>query len=72
MNVAYNMDCLTAMREFPDNYFNLAVCDPPYGNASTSEVGGVNHGAGSAADLTGIKKVSRTGGTWAAKFGKKL
>ena len=40
MNVAYNADCLSAMREFPDNYFDLACVDPPYGNASTSEVGG--------------------------------
>lgn len=40
MNVAYNTDCLTAMREYPENYFDLAVCDPPYGNAQTSEVGG--------------------------------
>ena len=70
MNVAYNKDCLTAMREFPDNYFDLACVDPLYGSALTSEVG-VNHGAGSAAYSTGIKKVSRTGGTWAAKFGKK-
>ena len=40
MNVAYNADCLSAMREFPDNYFDLSCVDPPYGNASTSEVGG--------------------------------
>lgn len=31
MNVAYNMDCLAAMREMPDKAFTLAVCDPPYG-----------------------------------------
>ena len=52
MNIAYNTDCLTAMREYPENYFDLAVVDPPYGNA--------------------LKEVSRTGGTWAAKFGKKI
>ena len=40
MNVAYNADCLSAMREFPDNYFDLACVDPPYGSALTSEVGG--------------------------------
>lgn len=27
----YNMDCLEGMRQFPDNYFELAVVDPPYG-----------------------------------------
>lgn len=31
MNIAYNADCLAAMREMPDNAFALAVCDPPYG-----------------------------------------
>ena len=31
MNVAYNMDCMEAMREMPDNAFDLAVVDPPYG-----------------------------------------
>ena len=32
MNVAYNMDCMDAMREMPDNTFDLAVVDPPYGD----------------------------------------
>ncbi|MEN6634429.1 MAG: DNA methyltransferase [Clostridiaceae bacterium] len=27
----YNMDCLEAMREFPDKFFSLSVVDPPYG-----------------------------------------
>ena len=27
----YNMDCMEAMQEFPDNFFDLAICDPPYG-----------------------------------------
>ena len=31
MNIAYNMDCLEAMRQMPDKYFDLAVVDPPYG-----------------------------------------
>lgn len=31
MNVAYNMDCMEAMRKMPDHYFDLAVVDPPYG-----------------------------------------
>lgn len=31
MNIAYNADCLQAMREMPDKAFDLAVVDPPYG-----------------------------------------
>ena len=31
MNEIYNMDCLEAMKDIPDNYFELAIVDPPYG-----------------------------------------
>ena len=27
----YNRDCMEAMKEFPDKYFDLSVVDPPYG-----------------------------------------
>ena len=27
----YQVDCLLAMRSFPDNYFDLVITDPPYG-----------------------------------------
>ena len=30
-NVAYNMDCMEGMKQFPDKYFELAIVDPPYG-----------------------------------------
>lgn len=39
MNVAYDSDCLAAMREMPDNAFDLAVVDPPYGNGLTNSGG---------------------------------
>jgi site-specific DNA-methyltransferase (adenine-specific) len=40
VNVAYNMDCMEAMREMPDKAFDLAVVDPPYGiNASEMQMG---------------------------------
>jgi site-specific DNA-methyltransferase (adenine-specific) len=29
--MAYNMDCMEAMREMPDKAFELAIVDPPYG-----------------------------------------
>ena len=37
----YNMDCMEGMKEFPDNYFDLAIVDPPYGDANGDE-GGYN------------------------------
>ena len=39
-SIAYNMDCLAAMREMPDNAFDLAVVDPPYGDGLHAENGG--------------------------------
>lgn len=27
----YCMDCMEAMRTFPDKFFDLAIVDPPYG-----------------------------------------
>ena len=69
MNVAYNIDCMEYMRTLPDNAFDLAVVDPPYGSG-----GGVNSTRkhDSADTSTATCRVSRTGGAWAAKFGKKL
>lgn len=31
MNIARNIDCMIAMRDIPDKYFDLAVVDPMYG-----------------------------------------
>lgn len=31
-NIAYNMDCMEAMKQMPDKCFDLAVVDPPYRN----------------------------------------
>lgn len=34
--LAFNMDCLEAMRGMPDKAFDLAVVDPPYGSGGGS------------------------------------
>ncbi len=39
MNLAYCMDCMTAMKQMPDKYFDLAVVDPPYGLSKSSSNG---------------------------------
>lgn len=31
LNQLYNMDCLDALRQMPDNFVDLACVDPPYG-----------------------------------------
>ena len=40
INVAFNRDCMDAMKEFPDGFFDLAVVDPPYGDGC-SQIGNV-------------------------------
>lgn len=42
----YNMDCMEAMREFPDGFFDLAIVDPPYGINVASHVNGALIGGG--------------------------
>jgi DNA modification methylase len=27
----YNVDCMELMKQTPDNYYELAIVDPPYG-----------------------------------------
>ena len=76
MNVAYNMDCMEAMREMPDKAFDLAVVDPPYGGGSEKDADKTFNGAligrfGGRFEKYGIK-ASRTGGTWADKYGKNI
>lgn len=31
LSTVYLMDCIEGMKHFPDKYFDLAICDPPYG-----------------------------------------
>lgn len=83
----YNMDCMEGMKQFPDKYFDLAIVDPPYGdgrggNGTDSENGSKGtsiHKLGNAGKWATASRlqmggggVTRTGGTWAQKFGKKL
>lgn len=59
------MDCLEFLRQQPDKSFDLAVVDPPYGGANDLSING--GGGASAKGST----ATRTGGTWATKYGKK-
>ena len=42
LNKLYLMDCMEGMKTFPDNYFDLAIVDPPYGIG----IGEMNLGVG--------------------------
>ncbi len=30
-SIVHNMDCMEGMKQYPDKYFDLAICDIPYG-----------------------------------------
>ena len=79
----YNMDCMEGMKQFPDNYFDLAVVDPPYGDALENVGGGeqIRSEIRPLQESTSNQRtvgsrtevgVIRTGGTWASKYRKKL
>lgn len=34
----FNLDCMGYMAQFPDNYFELAIVDPPYGMGTMNEL----------------------------------
>ena len=39
-SIVHNADCLAAMKEYPENYFQLCIADPPYGiNAANFNMG---------------------------------
>lgn len=71
LNKCYNMDCIEGMKEFPDGYFNLAVVDPPYGGAGKDFKRTDNSRFGGRFDRY-KQNTCRTGGSWAAKYGKKI
>ena len=77
---AFNRDCLEAMKEFPDKFFDLAVVDPPYGGGAAASTHTHTHtqaassverqtlkgenGHGSVEGLTATISTTRTGGGW--------
>ena len=48
----YNTDCIEYMRTLPDNHFDIAVCDPPYGHGNDESL--LGGGRGSDSDSSGI------------------
>lgn len=70
VSIAYNMDCMEYMRTLPDKAFDLAVVDPPYGGGEQEFKRQDKSRFGGKFDR--YSRVSRTGGTWATKYGKKI
>ena len=79
----YLMDCMEGMKEFTDGFFDLAIVDPPYGDGNQKIGGGgtirtegrqvqASTTNGRIAESQTERGVTRTGGTWATKYAKKL
>lgn len=77
----YNMDCMEAMHQFEDGFFDLAIVDPPYGGgADASEKRHALTGGGQETWHTKKRgrfggrfngyeiNATRTGETWASKY----
>lgn len=68
----HNVDCMSAMREYPDGYFDLAICDPPYGigvnSMNYTRSGAIRPSRGSRA----TRRDYRRKGEWDVKPGKEF
>jgi len=51
----YNMDCMDAMAKMPDNAYDLAIVDPPYGLGDRLVKGGAKGGMGTMRNLADDK-----------------
>jgi len=40
INTVYNIDCMELLKNTPDNYYDLAIVDPPYGILNKTKRGG--------------------------------
>lgn len=60
-SIALNCDCMEYMKSLPDKAFDLAVVDPPYGDALSNESGG--GGTASDSDSTGTRRLRFHGGS---------
>lgn len=74
----FNMDCVEYMRTLPDNFFDIAICDPPYGDADSGDFQfGENTSTSNRLRFHGGDRWERyykptgihtQGGTWATKY----
>ena len=73
----FNCDCVEYMKTLPDNFFDLCIADPPYGDATKDKIGGgiFKEGRKVRGEIqeilpTNWKRFS--GGTWAERYRKPI
>lgn len=62
----FNCDCIEYMRSLPDNFFDLAVADPPYGSANSDALLGGEIHRNKTQKILSTNRFS--GGTWANRY----
>ena len=67
-NEVYNCDCIEYMRSLPDQYFDVAVCDPPYGSANSEEFIGGGEDSISEDSTDTFAKRNRFVGKWSKRY----
>lgn len=66
ISIAQNRDCIEAMMEFPDKFFDLAIVDPPYGIEKQISIGGGKH----TRNKTKFHHLYNSGSNWDKRPGK--
>lgn len=84
LNKIINGDCLDILKTIPDNYFELAIVDPPYGGGAKSQDETFPRTNGRFGNKNSVFEkyntmrndldinCDRTGGGWASKYGSNI
>jgi len=64
MNIVHNIDNMAFMKDLPDNYYDLAICDPEYGIGADKK----NNGKTSKShEIKSLAKIKSYNGNWDSK-----
>ncbi len=66
-----NADCMEVMKNYPDNFFDLAIVDPPYGGANADSTRGTLDPLRRMVQPV-QNRIERTGRSWSKRYGKKI
>lgn len=70
INETHNIDCMEYMRNCPDKFFDLAIVDPPYGDAGNENQFKGKTRFGGWFDK--YKRIECAGETWSKKYKRKI
>lgn len=73
----FNCDCVEYMKTLPDNFFDLCIADPPYGDGTKNKIGGgickeKRKVRGEVQEKLPTNWKRFSGGTWAERYRKPI